>query len=307
MKARDVRAISTFNTKEYRYLKVVGKGNEQYLDVTPKKNVLGRLWLQIGMKLGFSNASMKKVIKYLEKQNSFEDVPDPNKMVLREKIKKYYGKKSFESSKFYKLLTAATPKSDAPPKPVLSQVKPPNRLLQFFGLDFDFKEVTFENQFIFKNNDKFVPFGLEKFQKYMLEDYRLITPLQQIQTCKDAQTLIESLQQAWNAAKAPEKNSGLDFWQKELPKKRALAQQEENDRQKWLKTPVIPPRELDKTKIDEGTQVANEFKALLPREQKVENPVHNIRSFPKILWREGEDRIHLKKNIKILHKEPIRI
>jgi hypothetical protein len=83
-------------------LEVVGSGNEQHLEAK-KKNWLGRIW----MWLGFSNASMKKVMSYLEYQvqeyqvqiNSL-DFPLDRKCVLRGKIHHYLQRHSYVSDMF---------------------------------------------------------------------------------------------------------------------------------------------------------------------------------------------------------------
>jgi uncharacterized membrane protein len=58
---QDVNAIKQVDTQKNNYLAVVGKGNSQHLEVQ-HKNWFGRFL----MYLGISNASMKKVITYLE-------------------------------------------------------------------------------------------------------------------------------------------------------------------------------------------------------------------------------------------------
>jgi hypothetical protein len=60
MKLEDLKAINNFNDKKHIYLEVVGSGEGQHLEAR-EKQWFGRLW----MWLGFSNASMNKVMKYL--------------------------------------------------------------------------------------------------------------------------------------------------------------------------------------------------------------------------------------------------
>lgn len=85
MKSSDANAIKQMNTGKHLYLKVTGKGEAQHLTVC-KRGFCGRLW----MWLGFGSSSMKKIARYIEKnQGHFKQAESAELASLKEKLGRY--------------------------------------------------------------------------------------------------------------------------------------------------------------------------------------------------------------------------
>lgn len=91
-----------------------------------------------------------------------------------------------------------------------------------------------EGQFYVELNGEKKAVDFNDYQKYLLDDFRKLTPSEKIAACNIYQELIGKIEKAWKEKKGDEPNDFVRLWKKELEELKKLAFEEEKSRNDYL-------------------------------------------------------------------------